>query len=130
MRLSPNWPDTNETAVNHAADRARLLDGRTDSSETCLHLTPRRNNRLSLSTGHLNFVSVRHKWDETVYCEGFVVSYHAAFNVGSITDYNGFSQRRSREVDRVYLTFLFKVTLFNFLIYLIFILVLCSLRVH
>ncbi len=30
MRLSPNWPDKNETAVNHAADRARLLGGRTD----------------------------------------------------------------------------------------------------
>ncbi len=38
--------------------------------------------------------------------------YHAASSVDSITDYNGFSPRRSREV---YLTFLFKATfLFNY----------------
>ncbi len=52
-------------------------------------------NRLSLSTWHLNFVSVRHKEDETVYCEGFVVLYHAASSVDSITVYNEFSLRRS-----------------------------------
>ncbi len=45
------------------------------------------------------------------------MSYRAASNVDSITDYNGFSPRRSRGVDRVYLTFLFKVTLFNCIIY-------------
>ncbi len=66
--------------------------------------------RLSLSTGHLNFVSVRHKLDEAVYCEGFFVSYCATSSLDSITDYNGFSPRRSCEVDRVYLTFLFKAT--------------------
>ncbi len=57
-------------------------------------------NRLSLSTGHLNFVSVHHKKDEAVYSEGFVVLYHTS-GVDSITDCNGFSSRRSREVDRV-----------------------------
>ncbi len=41
--------------------------------------------------------------------------YRAASSVDSITDYNEFSPRRSREVDRVYLTFLFKATfLFNY----------------
>ncbi len=38
------------------------------------------------------------------------MSYRAASSVDNITDYNGFSPRRSREVDRVYLTFLFKAT--------------------
>ncbi len=47
------------------------------------------------------------------------MSYHAVSSVDSITDYNGFSPRRSREV---YLTFLFKATfLFNCIISLIFI---------
>ncbi len=54
----------------------------------------------SLFTGHFNFVSVRHKLDEAVYCEGFVVSYRAS-GVDGITDYNGFSPCRSCEVDRV-----------------------------
>ncbi len=48
--------------------------------------------------------------------------YRVASSVDSITDYNEFSPRRSREVDRVYLTFLFKATflfnLFNFLLFL------------
>ncbi len=39
-----------------------------------------------------------------------LLSYRAASSVDNITDYNGFSPRRSREVDRVYLTFLFKAT--------------------
>ncbi len=39
-------------------------------------------------TGHLNVVSVHHKYDEAVYCEGFVVLYHAS-GLDSITDYNG-----------------------------------------
>ncbi len=57
--------------------------------------------------------------------------YRAASSVDSITDYNEFSPRRSREVDRVYLTFLFKATfLFNCIISLIFILVFCRLSVH
>ncbi len=52
--------------------------------------------------------------------------YHA-----SGVDYNGFSLRHSREVDRVYLTFLIKATfLFNCIIYSIFILVFCRLSVH
>ncbi len=56
---------------------------------------------------------------------------YRASGVDSITDYNGFSQCRSREVDRVYLTFSFKATfLFNCIIYLIFILVFCRLSVH
>ncbi len=54
----------------------------------------------SLSTGHLNFVSVHHKYYEAVYGEGFVVLYRAS-GVDSITDYNGFSLHCSREVDRV-----------------------------
>ncbi len=54
--------------------------------------------------------------------------YRAASSVDSITDYNGFSRRRSREV---YLTFLYKATfLFNCIISLIFILVFCRLSVH
>ncbi len=54
--------------------------------------------------------------------------YRAASSVDSITDYNEFSPRRSREV---YLTFLFKATfLFNCIISLIFILVFCRLSVH
>ncbi len=57
--------------------------------------------------------------------------YRAASSVDSITDYNEFSPRRSREVDGVYLTFLFKATfLFNCIIYLMYISVLqaeCSL---
>ncbi len=56
------------------------------------------------------------------------MSYRAASNVSvdSITDYNGFSPRRSYGVDIVYLTFFFKATfLFNCIIYLIFILVFC-----
>ncbi len=57
-------------------------------------------NRLSLSTGHLIFVSVHHNQDEAVYCEGFVVLYRAS-GVDSITDYNGFVPHCSREVDRV-----------------------------
>ncbi len=49
---------------------------------------------------------------------------YRASGVDSFTDYNGFSQHRSHEVDRVYLSFLFKATfLFNCIIYLIFILV-------
>ncbi len=49
------------------------------------------------------------------------MSYLAA-SVDSITDYNGFLPHRSREVDRVYLTFLFKATfLFNCIISLIYI---------
>ncbi len=63
------------------------------NSKPCQH-------RLSLSTGLLNFVSVRHKWDEAVYCEGFVVLYHAS-GVDGISDYEVFSQCCSREVDRV-----------------------------
>ncbi len=48
--------------------------------------------------------------------------YHAASSVDSITDYNGFSRHRSCEVDRVYLTLLFKATfLFKSIIYLMFI---------
>ncbi len=98
------------------------------NSEPCLNRTLCRNNRLSPSTGHLNFVSVRHKWDEAVYCEGFVVLYCAASSVDSITDYNEFSPCRSREV---YLTFLFKSNfLFNCIISLIFILVFYRLSVH
>ncbi len=54
--------------------------------------------------------------------------YRAASSVDSITDYNEFSPRRSREV---YLTFLFKATFpFNCIISLIFILVFCRLSVH
>ncbi len=57
------------------------------------------------------------------------MSYLAA-SVDSISVYNGFSPRRSREVDRVYLT-LFKATfLFNCIISLIYISILqaeCSL---
>ncbi len=57
--------------------------------------------------------------------------HRAASNVDSITDYNGFSLHRSREVDRVYLTFLFKATfLLNCIISLIFIFVFCRLSVH
>ncbi len=42
------------------------------------------------------------------------MSYLAA-SVDNITDYNEFLPRRSHEVDRVYLTFLFKATfLFNY----------------
>ncbi len=53
------------------------------------------------------------------------MSYLAA-SVDNITDYTEFLPRRSREVDRVYLTFLFKATfLFNCIISLIFILVFC-----
>ncbi len=55
--------------------------------------------------------------------------YHAASNVDSITDYNGFSLHRSHEVNRVYITFLVKVTLFNCISF-IFILVFRRLRVH
>ncbi len=52
-------------------------------------------------------------------------------SVDSITDYNRFSPRRSLEVDKVYLTFVFKANfLFNCIIYLIFILVFCRLSVH
>ncbi len=41
--------------------------------------------------------------------------YRTASSVDSITDYNEFSPCRSREVDGVYLTFLFKATfLFNY----------------
>ncbi len=57
------------------------------------------------------------------------MSYRAS-GVDSITDYNGFSSHRSREVDRVtvYSTFLFNATLlFNSIIYLILILVFCRL---
>ncbi len=44
---------------------------------------------------------------------------YRASGVDSITDYNGFSPRCLRELDRVYLTFLFKATfLFNCIIYL------------
>ncbi len=45
------------------------------------------------------------------------MSYHATSNVSvdNISDCNGFLSRRSCEVDRVYLTFLFKATfLFNY----------------
>ncbi len=57
--------------------------------------------------------------------------HRAASSVDSITDYNGFSLHRSREVDRVYLTFLFKATfLLNCIISLIFIFVFCRLSVH
>ncbi len=56
--------------------------------------------------------------------------YRAASSVDSITDYNGFSPRRSREVDMVYLTFLFKATFLFNCIYLIYILVFCRLSVH
>ncbi len=52
-------------------------------------------NRLSLSTGHLNFVSARHKKDEAVNCEGFLVSSRAASSVDSITDLMG-SRRAAR----------------------------------
>ncbi len=55
---------------------------------------------------------------------------YRASGVDSIIVYNGFSLCRSREVDRVYLTFSFKATfLFNCIIYLIFILVFCRLSV-
>ncbi len=68
---------------------------------TCLNWMPRaQNNRLSLSTGSLNFVSVHYKPGRGSYCEGFVVLYRAS-GVDSITDYNGFAPRCSREVDRV-----------------------------
>ncbi len=81
-------------------------------------------------TRHFNFVSVHNKQDEEVYCEGFVVSYRAASTVDSITDYNGFSPRCSREVD-MYLMLLFKTTfLFKCIICLIFILQFCRLSVH
>ncbi len=78
-------------------------------------------NRLSPSTGHLNFVSVCHKEDEAVYCEGFVMLYRAASSVDSITDYNEFSPSRSR-----YLRLLSYLTIIS----LIFILVFCRLSVH
>ncbi len=59
------------------------------------------------------------------------MSYRPASSVDRISDYNGFSPCRSREVDRVYSTLLFKATfLFNCIIPLIFILVFCSLRVY
>ncbi len=75
-------------------------------------------------------MSVCHKQDEDVYCEGFVVSYRAASTVDSINDYNWFSPRYSREVD-MYLMFLFKSNfLFNCIIYFIFILEFCRLSVH
>ncbi len=58
------------------------------------------------------------------------MSYSATSTVDSITDYNGFSPRCSREVD-MYLTFLFKANfLFNCIIYFIFILEFCRLSVH
>ncbi len=38
---------------------------------------------------HLNFVSVRYKWNESaVYCQGFVAQRCAASSVDGITDYN------------------------------------------
>ncbi len=58
--------------------------------------------------------------------------YHAS-GVDRITDYNGFSPRRSREGrqgHKVYLTFLFKATFLFNCIYLIFILEFCRLCVH
>ncbi len=43
---------------------------------------------------------------------------YRASGVDSFTDYNGFSQHRSHEVDRVYLSFLFKATfLFNYYLF-------------
>ncbi len=57
------------------------------------------------------------------------MSYLAA-SVDSITDYNEFSLCRSREVGRVYLTFLFKATFLFNCISLIFILVFYRLSVH
>ncbi len=43
---------------------------------------------------------------------------YRASGVDSITDYNGFLHCRSREVDRVYLTFSFKDTfLFNYYLF-------------
>ncbi len=48
------------------------------------------------------------------------MSYCATSTVDSITDYNGFSPRCSREVDR-YLTFLFKaMILFNYYLFYIY----------
>ncbi len=77
VRLSPNWPNTNKTAVkwkmptrNVAAyarftesacrrgvNAPRLLGGETVYKPD----TASQHNRLSLSTGHFNFVLVRHK---------------------------------------------------------------------
>ncbi len=79
VRLSPNWPNTNKTAVNGRCQQEmwqhtpRFLFHRERvqtrsftrllawwrNSEPCLNRTPCLTQ--SLSTGHLNFVSVRHK---------------------------------------------------------------------
>ncbi len=65
------------------------------------------------------------------------MSYYAAWVIipawaaWVIMGYHGFSPCRSCEVDRVYLTFLFKATFqFNCIISLIFILVFCRLSIH
>ncbi len=81
VRLSPNWPNTNESSgkwkmltrnvATYAAipipQRARADEELTcplawlRNSEPCLNLdAASQHNRLSLSVGHLNFVSVRH----------------------------------------------------------------------
>ncbi len=89
VRLSPNWPNTNETAVNGRCQQEMwqhtprfLFHRERVQTRSCLVAEQwtvskpdavSQHNRLSLSTGHLNFVSVRHKEDEAVYCEGFVV---------------------------------------------------------
>ncbi len=80
VRLSPNWPNTSETAVNGRCQqemwqhKPRFLFHRERvqmrSYLACLVAeqwivskpdAASQHNRLSLSTGHLNFVSVRHK---------------------------------------------------------------------
>ncbi len=103
--------------VQTRSSRACLLGGW--NSEPCLNRTPRRS-----TTG---WVCLQDIWTlcQTQYVinrtRQFTVRdlscdlYRAASSVDSITDYNEFSPRRSREVDGVHLTFLFKATfLFNY----------------
>ncbi len=76
VRLSPNWPNTSETAVNGRCQEMwqhtpRFLFHRERvQTRSCLVAeqwtvskpdAASQHNRLSLSTGHLNFVSVCHK---------------------------------------------------------------------
>ncbi len=132
VRLSPNWPNTNETAVNGRCQQEmwqhtpRFLFHRqrvqTRSSRACL-LGRRTVNRVQ--TGR----RVATQQVESVYrtfelCQ-YIINRMRQFtgrdasNVDRITDYNGFSPRRSREVASVYLTSLFLVTLFNCIIFIV-----------
>ncbi len=132
VRLSPNWPNTNETAVNGRCQQEMWLHTprflfhrqrvQTRSSRACL-LGRRTVNRVQ--TGR----RVATQQVESVYgtfelCQ-YIINRTRQFtgrdasNVDRITDYNGFSPRRSREVASVYLTSLFLVTLFNCIIFIV-----------